>query len=206
MDRGQPLEREVVLAAIAGLLDGARAGRGGVLFVVGEAGLGKTTCLDQAAVLADPEVQVGLGRGDVMEVSLPFGVFTAALGALGYHDLLTVLASGAGLGDVRAARFYAVLRWLEDTSGPVLLALDDLHWADPDSLALLSFLCRRLARLPVAVLGTMRPWPQGAHELSSALVYDGYASVLGPVSPCRGHGGGRSRRVAGRGGAGSVVR
>lgn len=184
MDGGQLLEREAVLAAVSGLLDGASAGCGGALFVVGEAGLGKTTCLDQATVLAAPEVRVGLGRGDVMETSLLFGVFTEVLGAVGYHDLLAAPPVGAGFGDVRAARFYGVLRWLEHVTGPVLLCLDDLHWADPDSLALLSFLCRRLAGLPVAVLGTLRPWPPGAHELASTLVYDGHARVqqLAPLS------------------------
>ncbi|MGC1731222.1 MAG: LuxR C-terminal-related transcriptional regulator [Pseudonocardiaceae bacterium] len=77
-----------------------------------------------------------------------------------------------------------MLRWLERLTGPMLLALDDLHWADPDSLALLSFLCRRLAGLPVAVLGTLRPWPPAAHDLASALVHDGDASVqrLAPLS------------------------
>ena len=88
------------------------------------------------------------------------------------------------MGDVRAARFYGVLRWLEQVSDPVLLALDDLHWADPDSLALLSFVCRRLVGLPVAVLGTLRPWPPGAQELAGALVYDGHARLhrLAPLS------------------------
>ncbi|HSV66915.1 MAG TPA: AAA family ATPase [Mycobacteriales bacterium] len=180
---GDLWEREAVLAAVAGLLDEARAGRGGALFVVGEAGLGKTTCLDRAVTLASPVARVGLGRGDVMEASLPFGVFSSALGAVGYRDLMAPSA-GAGFGDMRAARFYGALRWLEDTPGPVLLALDDLHWADPDSLALLSFLCRRLAGVPVAMLGTLRPWPQAAHELASALVYDGHASLqrLAPLS------------------------
>jgi DNA-binding CsgD family transcriptional regulator len=180
---GQLLEREAVLAAVAGRLDEARAGRGGALFIAGEAGLGKTTCLARAAVAAAPTVRVGLGRGDVMEASLPFGVLTAALGAMGYHELLAPSA-GVGFGDVRAARFYGALGWLEHVPGPVLLALDDLHWADPDSLALLSFLCRRLAGLPVAVLGTLRPWPPAAHELASALVYEGHASMqrLAPLS------------------------
>jgi DNA-binding CsgD family transcriptional regulator len=178
------LEREAVLAAITGLLDGVRDGRGAALFVVGEAGLGKTTSLSQARMLAVPAVRVGLGRGDVMETSLPFGVLAAALGAVGNHDLVASPPGDGGIGDVRAARFYGVMRWLEHTTGPVLLALDDLHWADPDSLALLSFLCRRLNGLPVAVLGTLRPWPPAAHELISALVHDGDASVqrLAPLS------------------------
>ncbi|MGH3603813.1 MAG: ATP-binding protein [Pseudonocardiaceae bacterium] len=179
MDGGQPLEREALLAAITGLLDGVRAGRGAALFVVGEAGLGKTTSLSQARMLAAPAVRVGLGRGDVMETSLPFGVLAAALGAAGNHDLVASPPGDVGVNEVRAARFYAVLRWLEHTTGPVLLALDDLHWADPDSLALLSFLCRRLDGLPVAVMGTLRPWPPAAHDLVSALAHDGDARVQG---------------------------
>lgn len=183
MGGGQPLEREAVLAAIAGLLDGARAGHGGALFVLGDAGLGKTTCLDQATAMAAPALRVGVGRGDAMETSLPFGIVTSVLDAIDCRDLVTP-AVDAGFGDVRASRFYRVLSWLQETTGPVLLALDDLHWADPDSLALLSFLCRRLGDLPVAVLGTLRPWPSAAHELAGALAYDGHAAVqrLTPLS------------------------
>ncbi|MGB8254437.1 MAG: ATP-binding protein, partial [Pseudonocardiaceae bacterium] len=101
MDGGQPLEREAVLAAITTLVNEVRAGRGGTLFVVGEAGLGKTTSLSQVRVLAAPAVRVGLGRGDVMETSLPFGVLAAALGAVGNHDLVAS-PPGAGFGDARA--------------------------------------------------------------------------------------------------------
>jgi DNA-binding CsgD family transcriptional regulator len=176
MGSGHLWEREAVLAAIAGLLDGARAGRGGALFVVGEAGLGKTTCLARAVMLAGRGWRVGLGRGDVMEAALPLGVVSSALGAVGYGELMA-RPVGAGGADAWAARCYGVLRWLEHAADPVLLALDDVHWADPDSLALLSFVCRRLAGLPVAVLGTLRPWPVAAQELVSALVYDGQASM-----------------------------
>jgi DNA-binding CsgD family transcriptional regulator len=179
---GQPLEREAVLAAITRLIEGVRADRGGALFVMGEAGLGKTTILSQAAAWAAPTVRVGLGRGDVMETSLPFSMFTAALDAVGNHNLLASTA-GTGLGDVRTARFYGVLQWLKHI-GPVVLALDDLHLADADSLALLSFLCRRLAGLPLAVIGTLRPWPPAAYELATTLAYDGYARLqrLAPLS------------------------
>ena len=76
-----------------------------------------------------------------------------------------------------------MLRWLEATATePVLLVFDDLHWADPDSLDLVSFLVRRIRRLPVAVLGALRPWPPAANELATALAYDGYA-VLDRLAP-----------------------
>lgn len=184
MDGGQLLERDVVLAAIRDLLDGARAGHGGALFVVGEPGLGKTSCRFQASALAGPKMQVGWGGGDVMETSLPFGPLASALSAVGYRDLLEAPLAGEGFHDVRANRFHGVWRWLRDTTVPVLLCLDDLHWADPDSLALLSFLCRRLAGLPVTLLATLRPWPPPAHELAGALAHDGDATVqrLVPLS------------------------
>jgi len=56
-------EREGVSAPVAGLRDAVRAGRGGVLFVEGEAGLGKSSALDGARVLAPPDLRVALGQG-----------------------------------------------------------------------------------------------------------------------------------------------
>lgn len=186
MSVGSMQERETAQTAVARLISGARAGRGGTLFVVGEAGLGKTTILDQARELACPDVRIGCGCGDVTEAALPFGLFAAVLDTVdGPRDLLDLPVTGLRGGDVQVARFGAVLRWLEATAtGPVLLALDDLHWADQDSLALVSFLARRIRRLPVAVVGALRPWPPAAYELSAALVYDGYAAAtrLAPLS------------------------
>jgi DNA-binding CsgD family transcriptional regulator len=186
MSVGSMQERETAQTAVARLISEARAGRGGTLFVVGEAGLGKTTILDQARELACPDVRIGCGCGDVTEAALPFGLFAAVLDTVdGPRDLLDLPVTGLRGGDVQAARFRAVLRWLEETATqPALIALDDLHWADPDSVALVSFLARRIRRLPVAVLGALRPWPPAAYELSTALAYDGYASVarLAPLS------------------------
>jgi len=87
--------------------------------------------------------------------------------------------------DNRSTVFHEVLRWLEDLAPePVLLTLDDLHWADLDSLDLLAFLCRRMSSLPVVVMATLRPWPPAAEEVSMALVRSGNAVVerLGPLT------------------------
>src|SRR5207302_1785089 len=147
-------------------LDEARRGSGGSLFVVGEAGLGKTLVLDRAREQAASGFQIALARGDAMETSLPFGLLGQALDALGAHDVLAPDTRPAAGTTTRPARFYRTLRWLQSAAGtPLLFALDDLHWADPDSLALLSFLCRRIASLPVVVIGTLRPWPPAAREV-----------------------------------------
>lgn len=59
-----------------------------------------------------------------------------------------------------------VRRYLEAVEGlvedgPLVLAVEDLHWADGATTALLGHLCRGIADLPVVVVGTRRPEPGG---------------------------------------------
>ena len=78
-----------------------------------------------------------------MEQLIPFGMFSQAVDQLGGKKLLGLPAAGAAPADARANRFFAVLHWLESHSEALtLVGLDDLHWADPDSLELLSFVAR----------------------------------------------------------------
>ena len=147
-------ERGHVVASASRVLDGARSGRGGALFVTGQAGMGKTAVLDQVRRLAAPTMRIGGARGHTLEDSLVFGVLGEAVAAAG-GPLLADLGDAGGPG-ARVHRFRAVLRWL-DAAGPVLLAVDDLHWADPNSLVFLSFLCRRLGGRGAAVVATLRP-------------------------------------------------
>ena len=167
--------------AIAELIDAARAGRGGVLFVEGDAGLGKSSVLDAARAIAQPNLRVGLGQGDAMETSLPFGVLDQALETLGGPALAAETLAAA----VRPEQLYRLLRWLETLDQGVLIALDDLHWADSDSLELLSLLCRRISSLPAAVIATFRAWPEDAREVAESLVGSGVARLhrLTPLSP-----------------------
>ena len=179
------LEREAVIAATGRLLEEAGEGKGGCLFVVGESGLGKTAALQAAIEHIAGGVQVGLARGDAMEQLIPFGMFSQAVDQLGGKDVLGLPGAGMAPADARANYFFAVLRWLESHSEAVtLIGLDDLHWADPDSLGLLSFVARRIRSLPIAVIGTLRPWPQAAHEVAAALAHEGHAEMarLAPLS------------------------
>ena len=177
---GHPVwEREAAMAAIGGTLDEARAGRGGVLFLIAEAGLGKTTMLDHARHVAGPAFVVGGGHGDATEVALPFGIFSQALDDLGSQGTIEPEGTPVIVGtDARSARFYGVLRFLQRKSvEPVLVLLDDLHWADPDSLSLLSFLGRRIGTLPVALIGTLRPWPPNALDRAQRLAMSDDARI-----------------------------
>ncbi|MBO0713952.1 MAG: hypothetical protein J2P59_04280, partial [Acidimicrobiales bacterium] len=73
----------------------------------------------------------------------------------------------------------------EQAVQPMLIALDDAHWADPDSLVLLRLICRRIATLPVALLVTARPWPPDLLRAAEELAVEGLADLerLTPLSP-----------------------
>jgi DNA-binding CsgD family transcriptional regulator len=179
------LERDGVTGAVAGLVGAVGAGRGGALFVIGEAGLGKTAVLGHGGDLAAAAgLRVGFGRGHPMEGALPFGVLVQVLDGAGGQGLLREDQPGWAGGDDRAARFFGVLRWLERRDEPVLLVVDDLHWADADSLALAVFLCRRLPGLRAGLLAGLRPWPRPSFETVLGLEDEGCARVerLAPLS------------------------
>ncbi|QNN51843.1 ATP-binding protein [Nocardioides mesophilus] len=141
------LEREAQLAALSEYADDARAGRGRLVLVAGEAGIGKT------ALVETFQRSVGLrtlhGACD--------GLFTPrALGPL--FDVATE-AGGALLDACRAERpreelFATLLVTLAEQ--PTVVVLEDLHWADEATLDLVRHVGRRLKDLPVVVLATYR--------------------------------------------------
>ncbi|HEX6401627.1 MAG TPA: ATP-binding protein [Pseudonocardiaceae bacterium] len=109
-------ERDDVLGALEWLLDNVGDGRGGALFVVGPAGLGKTTVLEYAITLAKPRFAIGVGRGDRVEAVLPFGLIGQALGQFLEGRLpggsMALYGDGGEAGDIPPkARFYGVLRY-----------------------------------------------------------------------------------------------
>ena len=176
---GGLLERDGVTGAVAGLVGAVRAGHGGALFVVGDAGLGKTAVLGCGRdLVAAAGLRVGFGRGHQMEGAVPFGVLVQVLDDAGGRGVLREDEPGVTRGDDRAARFFGVLRWLERREGePLVLVVDDLHWADADSLALTVFLCRRMSALRAGLLASLRPWPGAALEAAAGLAHEGCARV-----------------------------
>lgn len=176
---GPLLERDDVVGAIADALGLLERGTGTALFLVGAAGIGKTSLINVAERSAQAAGFTVAGAvGSPMETELPFGLLSQAVVALGGGDVEDVVEL-ARLGG-QPARFYRTLRWLSDLAAetPLVLALDDLHWADRDSLDLLGFLCRRLARVRMLVFGSLRPEPDCAHEMVEDLASSGRARIL----------------------------
>jgi len=185
------LERDDQVAQLEDLLDRAQTATGGVVLVEAAAGLGKTRLLDRirrrAARLG---VRVLAARATELEGELPFGVARqllepAVLGAAdGRERLLDGPAAAArpalGLGRVTGGEAPAAMDDAEFTTlyglywlltnlseeGPLLLTVDDAHWADSASLRFLSFLVPRIEELPVLLVVAARPVAEQAAALS----------------------------------------
>ncbi|MDQ3725599.1 MAG: AAA family ATPase, partial [Actinomycetota bacterium] len=185
------LERDGELSSVEGLLDEAVGGEGRVILFEGPAGIGKTRLLAESRRLgAGAGMRVLSARGSELEREFPYGVvrqlFEPLLVEAGAREeLLAGAAASAGAvfgspgeGDSLDASFAILhgLYWLTvnlSGDGPLLLAIDDLHWCDRPSLRFLTFLVRRLEGLPVAVAATLRDAEPGTDPtLLGELVHD----------------------------------
>ena len=136
------------------------AGQPQLLLITGEAGIGKTRLVEdlvQQVRSAERAAHVRIGESAPLAgAALAYGPFVAALG----ERAAWLLASDES-GDMFAARhrlFERVLTLLGDLAAeaPLVLVLEDLHWADESSHELLAFLAVRLRDLPVLVVATLR--------------------------------------------------
>jgi DNA-binding NarL/FixJ family response regulator/tetratricopeptide (TPR) repeat protein len=144
------LERTSQLEQLARRLAAVReTGRGQVLLVAGEAGIGKTTLVREFAA--------GAGAGGVLWGACeplfaprPLGALVEIARACG-GTVLDVAESEAMPWDVVAALEPELQR-----RAPALLVLDDVHWADEATLDVLRLLARRSSTVPVLVVATYR--------------------------------------------------
>jgi len=143
-------------------LEAARAGSGSAALVAGEAGIGKTRLASELAARArDAGVEVLLGRAiDLVGTELPYQPLVEALRPLGPFPEADGQAAGSQL---RVFQETAALLFDRAATAPLLLVLEDLHWADTSSLDLVVFLAHNLHDRRVLLLATYR-----ADELSSA--------------------------------------
>lgn len=171
--RGRDAERDQLRQAI----DTARLGRLTVTLIAGEAGIGKTTLLNDALQSArERGLATLVGRANELEQARPFGVLA---------DALTVTTSST---DPRRAEVAALispnvrdpepitvtsdpgLRFrvidaivdlveAQADQGPLVLAVDDMQWIDSSTVLALTSIARRLTHSPIAVLACLRPIP-----------------------------------------------
>lgn len=196
------LERDAEIAGLRALVTDIAGGSGRTVLVEGEAGIGKTCLLATAAQLgATAELRVFSARARPLERTFPYGVVSQLLeapvhqlaverrevvlgGAAAAAASLLGLPSAQPPPDSAAAAAHA-LYWLVSNladSEPLLLIVDDLHWADEPSLRALAYLAYRLDELSVGVLGAARPGEPGPHgPVLAELALDANTTVVRPA-------------------------
>jgi eukaryotic-like serine/threonine-protein kinase len=200
LDWGRFVGRGEEMEQLKDALDGALSGKAALIFVAGEPGIGKTRLAEEFAVYAGLRgAHVLSGRAYEGGSSLPYTPFVEALrqytrsrpdGELraqlgpGAPEVATLVSEiRARFPDIQEAPrlepeaerlrlFESVTEFLRNASaaGPIVLHLDDLHWADKPSLLLLQHLAQRTARDRLLVLGAYRDVELArGHPLSETL-------------------------------------
>ncbi len=172
---GTLVGRDTELARLRGLLHDAAAGRTVTGLVSGDAGIGKSRLVAEAMQLAERDgFTVLCGQCAEIGDSVPYLPFADAFRtappriekAIKARPVLSrLLPDGDGsaqeadwAGLARQQMFGAVLSLLSElaAASPVLLVIEDLHWADATTRHLVTFLARMLHRERVAIIGTYR--------------------------------------------------
>jgi len=198
--RGVFVGRERELDRLHKAFDEAYSGRGSMLMLVGEPGIGKTRAAQELETYARMRgAQVLWGRahessgapaywpwmqvGNSFASSNDLALITPDMQGKGPElvRLFPWLRQGLNvpdpeqLSDPEAAQFrlfdaYATFVRAMSNRAPLLIALDDLHWADKTSLLLLEYVARELARMRVLIVCTYRDTDLSrTHPLSEAL-------------------------------------
>ena len=191
------LERFDELREIDAAFEAGGQGDGRLVLVEGPPGIGKTHLLREAAARAPEGFEVLRARGDELEAGLPFGVvlqlFEGRLARATGEERDALFADAAALArplllphadpeTADAAALRRGLYWLTSNltgGGPLALIVDDLHWADAQSLEWLGYLARRLEGLPLVVLAASRQAEAERSHLIGSLI-DGQGTQLTP--------------------------
>jgi DNA-binding CsgD family transcriptional regulator len=175
------IERDRELEALHHLLASTTSGRGGLALLVGEAGSGKTRLAREVSTTATAQgLAVLTGRAVPGRTPTPFRPLSEAFAAAFRHggpaagDVAGLRAGLGGLlperpdqsgrpapplpeSPIELAETVTVLLHRLGQDHGVVLVLEDLHWADVETLDIVDYLADALANLPVLVLATVRP-------------------------------------------------
>ncbi|TDV42612.1 AAA ATPase-like protein [Actinophytocola oryzae] len=171
--------RRSELAVLGDALADAAAGSGRLVLVEGDAGVGKTRLVAEFADRAARDGATVLSGGcPQLEADIPYAAFDEALPGTFF----------TGRAD-RASEFRRVAETIAGAGRPVVLVLEDLHWADASTRDLLVFLQRALRHAPVLQIGTHRSGEVGGDHPVAGMVAElarqphAERLRLGPLDP-----------------------
>lgn len=162
--RSQPalpfVGRDSLLARLLSISQKVKAGRGSTVLLQGDGGIGKTRLLNEFLIRLSAEAQPWLvlqGACSPFDDLISYGPFLEAFQETALGDLTEQLL--APKMDAPAARdqfVYRILQTLRRLShnAPLVLAIDDLQWANSSTLNLFGLLATRLHLLPLLLIGT----------------------------------------------------
>ncbi|MBV9922580.1 MAG: AAA family ATPase, partial [Pseudonocardia sp.] len=200
--------RDAELETLGAALDAAREGRGGLVWLVGQAGIGKSRLARSVLEHArSTGAGVAVGRAVPDGGAMPYRPWSEALLALlrdrrlpedtqlrgwlpALGAVVPTIADEAARGsrdggeEVSAAiRGEAVLQLLRRLAGvgALVVVLEDLHWADPDTLAVLEYLGDNLSGQRVLCIATGRDEPPNPARGLSARLHARRAATVIPL-------------------------
>jgi DNA-binding CsgD family transcriptional regulator len=171
------ISRGAELHALTAALERALERAGGLLILAGDAGVGKSRLAKEVASAAEARgFNVLAGRATESIVPVPFRPFTEALMKVARSG---VTAGAPEMASYRPALGSLIPEWSRPEDGdaeisplilgealirlltppgskPTLLVLEDLHWADPETLAILEYLADNLAGTRLQCVATLR--------------------------------------------------
>jgi len=175
------LEREGEMVAARAVIARAKAGSGGVIYLDGPAGIGKTQLLSTITSAAEG-LTILRASGGELERDFPFSVVQQLFERVIANDRQNRRSVLAGAGELAAKVFARAadtdsappadttsvlhgLYWLASNvanRNPTALAVDDAHWSDAGSLRWIAYLARRIEDLPLVLLIAARPAEPGS--------------------------------------------
>src|SRR5438128_11617958 len=152
--------RETELAALDALFAEALRGAGRTVLIAGDAGIGKSRLLAAFLAHARPRgARILHGQCNKAEARRPFGPFVDSL-----HGVTDVPRGPESQANAftdpdmryRSLRFFATTFADLTRRAPIVVAIDDLHWADEGTLELFTYLAKALQERTALLVGTYR--------------------------------------------------
>ncbi len=145
------IERNQQLQKLTDAWGQVKAGRGRLALVSGEAGIGKTSLVERFVSEQSRSARVLWGSCDALFSPQPLGPFISIAVQI-QSDLLRLIQSGADRLSF-STEFFA---HLQKSPAPVIVVLEDLHWADEATLDVVKFLGRRIQQTKTFLILTYR--------------------------------------------------